>query len=146
VERVDAVKLSKRQHQTLPDPNMTPMIDVVFLLLIFFITVSQISETQREQLNLPQQPTQEEQKQGTYTVNVNRQGDVIVSGSTVTVPELVLLLAHEIQSLGNDPSRMTILVRIDRDARSERPNEVFKALRRMRFNNVRLAVEQPGRE
>ena len=41
---------------------MTPMIDVTFLLLIFFMTVSQVSKLNREQLELPRQQGTEEQQ------------------------------------------------------------------------------------
>ena len=44
-----------------PQLNLTPMIDVVFLLLIFFMTVSQVSKINKERLDLPQQQGAEEQ-------------------------------------------------------------------------------------
>ena len=47
------MRLSKRHNPGL-QMNMTPMIDVTFLLLIFFMTVSQVSAVNKEQLELPQ--------------------------------------------------------------------------------------------
>ena len=41
------MRLSKH-HGTKLEINMTPMIDVTFLLLIFFMTVNQVSKAQRE--------------------------------------------------------------------------------------------------
>ena len=47
------MKLSK--HRRRPDVafNMTPMIDIVFLLIIFFMTVSQITQVNDEPIELP---------------------------------------------------------------------------------------------
>ena len=49
------MRLSKHRRAGVPLMNMTPMIDVVFLLLIFFMTVSQVSQINRERLRLPKE-------------------------------------------------------------------------------------------
>jgi biopolymer transport protein ExbD len=36
------MRLTKHRRVTRADMNMTPMIDIVFLLIIFFMTVSQV--------------------------------------------------------------------------------------------------------
>ena len=56
------MRLSKRRRSTKAAMNMTPMIDVAFLLMIFFMTVSQVSKLNREQLELPRQQGTEEQE------------------------------------------------------------------------------------
>ena len=56
------MRLCKRRRPTKVAMNMTPMIDVTFLLLIFFMTVSQVSKLNREQLELPRQQGTEEQQ------------------------------------------------------------------------------------
>ena len=44
--------------------NMTPMIDIVFLLIIFFMTVNQVTEVSKERLSLPQVKGGEDQRGG----------------------------------------------------------------------------------
>ena len=58
---------------------MTPMIDIVFLLIVFFMTVSQISESNKELLQLPQLEGSQDLQPSTLTVNINRAGDILVS-------------------------------------------------------------------
>ena len=72
------MKLSKHRRETLAKINMTPMIDITFLLLIFFMTVTQVSKINKEQLELSQQKGTEEQQEGVVTVNVTKEGQVIV--------------------------------------------------------------------
>ena len=47
------MRLTKRGTTSLPDLNMTPMIDVVFQLLIFFMLVPHMSQVNKELLELP---------------------------------------------------------------------------------------------
>ena len=56
------MRLSKRRRDTLAIMDMTPMIDIVFLLLIFFMTVSQVSEINKIQLSLPKLEGSDDQR------------------------------------------------------------------------------------
>ena len=47
------MRLTKRGLAKLPDLNLTPMIDVVFQLLIFFMLVPHMSQVNKELLELP---------------------------------------------------------------------------------------------
>ena len=105
------MRLSKRRRPTKVAMNMTPMIDVTFLLLIFFMTVSQVSKLNREQLELPRQQGTEEQKPSIMTVNINQAGQLIVGGTGYHLSELISLLGDEISRLGDDPSRLTVVLR-----------------------------------
>ena len=93
------VRLSKSQAPTSTrvDMNMTPMIDIVFLLIIFFMTVSQVSESIRERLELPKLTGAEDQKRTSLTINVDQQGQIIVSGNAITTGEL---LAYRVPRVG----------------------------------------------
>lgn len=44
---------AKRRRRRGLNADMTPMIDIVFLLIIFFVLVSQISQAERVRLDLP---------------------------------------------------------------------------------------------
>ena len=69
------MRLTKRRRTTSARINMTPMIDIVFLLIIFFMTVSQVTEVNREQLSLPKQPGAEDQKPAILTANFRADGE-----------------------------------------------------------------------
>ena len=124
--------------------NMTPMIDVVFLLLIFFMTVSQVSKINKERLDLPQQQGAEEQPTTSLTINVNRNGQIIVSGRTLTGPQLVSLVGEELARVGNNPNRVTIVLRADARGDSRVVNETVTSLNNLQITHVRIAVEAPN--
>jgi len=122
---------------------MTPMIDIVFLLIIFFMTVSQVSEVNRERLQLPRQPGSEDQKPAVLTINFTAEGEIIVGGTVHDVSSLIALVADELARLNDDPTRLTVVLRADRDVRSAVVSEVVKALASMDIRKVRFPVEVP---
>jgi biopolymer transport protein ExbD len=128
-------------HQTKLEINMTPMIDVTFLLLIFFMTVNQVSKTQREQLDLPQLSGTQDQSQEALVVNVDRDGQIIVSASPLTLPQLIGIMSAELSKVNNDPNQITVLLRADRRGNCRTVNEIVTALVRLNIHRVRLAVE-----
>ena len=65
--------------------DMTPMIDVAFQLIIFFMTVSQMSDAATEPLQLPRQPGEEVQKPKTLIVNVGETGEYRIAGEPLSI-------------------------------------------------------------
>ena len=120
---------------------MTPMIDVTFLLLIFFMTVNQVSKSQREQLALPHLAGSQDQSQESLVVNVDQAGQIIVSANAVTLPELIGIVSAELAKVENDSTRLTVLLRADRRGNCRTVNEIVTTLVRLNVNRVRLAVE-----
>jgi biopolymer transport protein ExbD len=136
------MKLSKRRHANQLAVNMTPMIDVTFLLIIFFVTVNQVSRVNRSEVELPKLSGTQDQTEGSLTINIDRQGEIVVSGSTVPLPALATLVAGELARADNDPSRVTVVVRADRRGDCRTLNQVVALLARLDITRVRLAVEK----
>ena len=135
------MRLSKRRRAGVPLMNMTPMIDVVFLLLIFFMTVSQVSQINRERLQLPKEKGDSEQQASVITLNVTEDGRVIVSGGEVSVARVLRIVVDQLDRLGNDPSRLTLVLRADERSDSTTVNRIVSGLAELQLNRVRIAVE-----
>jgi biopolymer transport protein ExbD len=137
------MRLRKRSPSTVLALNMTPMIDVVFLLLIFFMTVSQVTKLQREPIQLPEVERAEEQQPAEVTVNVRQDGTVLLSGRPVTPDELARELDRLKHALGGDPSRIRVLIRADERSASRAVNQLVAGLSSLGIHAVRIAVEVP---
>jgi biopolymer transport protein ExbD len=124
--------------------NMTPMIDVTFLLLIFFMTVHQVSRVNKEPLALPQLAGTQDQSESAVTINLDREGRILVSGQVLSLPELAGLLGQELAAVGGDPAHLVVLVRADRRGNCRTVNQVMALLSRLDILRVRLAVEAPS--
>jgi biopolymer transport protein ExbD len=94
--------------------NITPLIDVVFLLLIFFLVATRFADDDRElDVVLPSaseaQPLVAKPKE--LFVNVDQTGRFFVGGQVVSAAELerVLLRAAE-----NNPVNQSVIIRADK--------------------------------
>jgi biopolymer transport protein ExbD len=122
--------------------NMTPMIDIVFQLLIFFMTCSQVSETQRELLELPKLRGSQDQTRGEITVNIRADGSVWLGGEQANVPAVVAFCSDEIERLhAGAPEALRVVLRTDRRSQSRSVNEIVSALSQLGVRKVRVAVQ-----
>ena len=98
--------------------DITGMIDVVFLLIIFFLTTSSLARLNAAPVDLPElegesTPNPEDRP---VVINLTADGGIIVDRAPLTVANLTTRLAAEIESRGGDPAIVTVLVRADRAA------------------------------
>jgi biopolymer transport protein ExbD len=137
------MQLSKHRRAATARINMTPMIDVTFLLLIFFMTVTQVSEVNKERVELPKQKGAEDQTPAELIINVTQDGDVIVSGETISLARLASMLGQQIADSGGDPNRVRVVLRADERGTSQTVNEVVETLDKLSLKRVRIAVQVP---
>jgi biopolymer transport protein ExbD len=136
------MRLAKRSHGSRLEMNMTPMIDVTFLLLIFFMTVNQVSNINREQIPLPPLAGTQDQSEGGVTINIDRAGQIIVSAQRVSLGELAGLLGQQLAH--QDAATLTVVIRAHRDGDCRTVNEVVRLLNKLEITRVRMAVEVPS--
>ncbi len=91
--------MSNTSHRKPISMNMTPMIDVVFLLIIFFLVSSHLAqqETQLE-LDLPTAMTGDEAAETSrerVTINLKADGTVLLGAGEASLGELPTRLAYE---------------------------------------------------
>jgi len=82
-------KTTRRSHGTIAELNITPLLDLVFvLLIIFIITTPQL--VNNLEMNLPsgKPPPPKKDKPKIARIEVNAAGVITLDGETVTVPEL----------------------------------------------------------
>lgn len=121
--------------------NLTPMIDVVFLLLIFFLVATKFEEQERE-LNvvLPQaseaMPLTAKPKE--LFVNVDREGRYIVNGQQLNEAALLETL---LQSAANNPGRQTVIIRADKRCVWQYVVTVMNLCNKARIRDYRVTTE-----
>lgn len=120
---------------------MTPMIDIVFLLIIFFMTVSQITRIRDLPVELPTvHGGTSKNKITNVTVNVTQDGDIHVSGKERTVNQVVTMLAELLPQYDNNPMRIKIEIRYDRRGKSKTMNRLVKRLAELGFTQIMPVV------
>lgn len=125
--------------------DMTPMIDVVFQLIIFFLVSSHLSR-QDSQMKLPLpiaksgETTKTKENDPRVTINVQKNGDILFGNFAVTYDELVERLKHK---HGQSGDALEVRVRCDRAAPYERLQPILRACVASGIRNVSIAVFRP---
>ena len=106
--------LKNKSAPASPTLEMTPIIDMVFLLLIFFLVSTTFHQTEREmKIALPEAvsagPISISLRE--IIINVGADGEIIVSGRTISADDLRVLI-HEAVAANSDQK---VTVRGDRN-------------------------------
>ncbi|MEZ6064846.1 MAG: biopolymer transporter ExbD [Planctomycetaceae bacterium] len=121
-----------------PSLNLTPMIDVVLLLVIFFMVGTQFAEEESQyEIDLPTARTAQPLTGGPdeIVVNIYRDGRLIVSEREVSVDELETLL----RSARERYAKQAVTVRGDGSGPYQHVMTVLDLCRRTGIVNVQLA-------
>jgi len=114
------------------DIPITPLIDAVFLLLIFFLVSTMIKKLNRDiDIELPESVSAERLAPSRHNrvIGLNAEGDVFYEGEPTTIQSL----HRSIRSLGIEDA--TVQVRLDVD-RSTPTHRVIEVLDLCRFNHL----------
>ena len=122
---------------------MTPMIDVVFLLIIFFLVSSHLArqETQLE-LDLPEASSGEQAEVSTaprVVINVTEFGEFMLAGRQVTAEQLQQQLYNRIRKDGRE---LEVRIRRDRNIAFAKVRPIMLACAKVGIWNVTFAVYQ----
>jgi len=132
--------------------DLTPMIDIVFQLLIFFLTTAQMVELSRADVELPIEPGQEDRvdESSGVIVNLPADGSILIGQQVVSLDELedaaraARLRAQESTLAGSPTQQPRPLVRADRNASAALLNQVLRRLERAGFASVRVGTSPSG--
>ena len=129
----------RRRHGIMSEINVTPMVDVMLVLLIIFM-VSAPLLTVGVPIDLPQSQAKSlEQDKQPLTVSVNLQGEVFLQDTKIPVDELVAKLKAITETRGGLEER--IFVRGDRKVDYGTVMKVMGRLSSAGFRRVALVTE-----
>ena len=123
--------------------NMTPMIDVVFLLIIFFLVSSHLAK-QESQLDLPLPTAGSGEKQETatrrLTLNVLRDGELTLAGRQLQRQDL---RARLLDAREQEPGELEVRIRSDREVPYGRIAPILRSCVRAGIWDVKFGVFRP---
>ncbi len=98
--------------------DMTPMIDVVFQLIIFFMFTSHFGEMRRTEIDLPREPgdAREVQSQPALIIDIDAQGGYFVESRATSLAEIERLARAGVAESKAGGAKFDVLVRPDQSA------------------------------
>jgi len=133
------MNFQRQNSAVLPEFQLAPMIDVVFLLLCFFITTAVFSQWEYEvDVKLPTAATGRlpERLPGDVVVNINREGVISINQVTLTRDDLLARLTRLAQLYPGQ----SVVIRADRDTAFDNVMAVIDLCRRADIWNLLFAT------
>jgi len=131
-------KTTQRGHGTMHELNITPLLDLVFVLLvIFIITTPQMMNNLEMTLPSPQPPPPTKEKPKINQIAVAASGQITLNGQNVTVPELKTGL----QTLKTADPDLKVVVQGDDAADYQNLVAVLDVLRQLDIAKIGLATQ-----
>lgn len=122
--------------------QLAPMIDIVFLLLIFFIVTWQFTKSETElDVSVPtaQEGAEPERQRGEIVINILSDDTIRVEGATVDLAQLLSKLSSIAGQFENQPVR----IRGDAKVEYQRLVEVIDTCQKAGIWNISFATQRP---
>ena len=118
--------------------NMTPMLDIVFIMLIFFIVTAVFVKEAGVSVDKPMAASAELKQQAAVLIAVTSADQVWVNRKRVEIKTLRTVLER---LLAENP-RGTVVIQADREAKSGITMQVMEAARQAGAPNVALSADK----
>ena len=131
-------------RKELPDINLTPLIDVVFLLLIFFMVSTTFDRESRIKVELPQASAEakEEKQQDILDITVDAQGRFYVNQQEVVNTEIDTL-KRAIEKAANGRQELPVVITADAKTPYQAVITVMDAASQLGFVHMTFPTRQP---
>lgn len=134
------MRLTRKQRNHGISFDITPMIDVVFQLIIFFMTCSQIAAVDQAPVELPRLPGATDANLRDITINIRSDGSLWLQNQPMALSDIGDRVRDAAAQRGGI-DRVTVALRVDASAKSAAPNAVVKALVGQGVRRGLIAVE-----
>lgn len=133
----------RRRIRTEEGVNITPLIDVVFLLLIFFMVSTTFTKETHLDINLPEasgEPVPDEEQQ--IEVVINAQGGFAVNGQGLVNKQLNTLKAALDETAGGD-NQLPLIITADANTPYQSVVTAMDAAAQLGFVKLSMTTKNP---
>jgi biopolymer transport protein ExbD len=132
-------KTSRSQHSSLNELNITPLLDLVFVLLvIFIITTPQMMNNLEMNLPSPKPPPPQKDKPKINRIVVDEKGQKFLNDQAVTVAQL----KSDLQQLKSDNPDLSVVVKGADNVDYQNMINVLDVLQQLDITKVGLATAE----
>lgn len=132
----------KQDRREDPDITLTPLIDVVFLLLIFFMVSTSFNRESEISVDLPEASAQEvESEAAAIEITINARGDFFVNQKQVVNNNIVTLMkALQIAMQGQEEP--ALIISADANTPHQAVIRAMDAARQLGIEHLSLATKE----
>jgi biopolymer transport protein ExbD len=128
-------KVSEAEEES--EVNLTPMLDVVFIMLIFFIVTASFVKEAGIDINRPDAATAERKEKGNILVAISEEGQIWIDRRQVDARAL----RANIERLHAENPHGAVIIQADKESKNKLLVRVMDAARLAGVKNVSIAAE-----
>ena len=119
-----------------PEISMAPLIDVVFLLLIFFVVTTIFPDDKGIVVNKPETETSQTISQKSITIYINEKNEIYFKDSLIELTDVKRVVTNQ---LAMKPG-IGVILKVDKKATTETMIKVMDASKQAGVHNVGIAT------
>jgi len=128
-----------RTQIALADINITPLVDVVLVLLIIFMVTAPVLQSGIE-VNVPKTRTVKEVTEERLVISIDKQQWVFLGNNPININSIASVLKQKVR----DPSHQSIYLRADEDVPFGAFATVMDAVKQSGITNVSIVTQPLG--
>ncbi|MGK7296532.1 MAG: ExbD/TolR family protein [Candidatus Wenzhouxiangella sp. M2_3B_020] len=131
-----------RRHATKDEPeiNITPMLDIVFIMLIFFIVTTTFVRETGVTVDKPMAVTAESRPQGNILIGVDSDNQIWMNGSQIEMSDV----RTQVQRLRAENPEGSVILISDKGARTGTLVDVMDQVQASGVSRMAISAEQIG--
>ena len=130
-------KIAKKQEQDGAEIDLTPMLDVVFIMLIFFIVTANFIKEPGLEVNRPDSDTSEIQENAAILIAIGGNDEIYMDGRRIDVRQVK---ANVLKLLADNPQG-SVVIQADETASADAIIQVMDGARDAGVFDISLAAE-----
>lgn len=131
----------KRQQRENLEISMTPMVDVVLCLLIFFMVTTTFSRITELQIQLPEAKGQQLVEKNAIEINVDAEGNYSVNQHRVVNRSMEMLKKAILDAARDRDKSTTLVIGADANASHQSVISVLDAAKQVNFIHITFATK-----
>lgn len=118
--------------------NIAPLVDVMFLLLLFFMLTSHLIQEPAIRIRLPESKTSEAKNERIKTVLITQEGEIYFMDRRVSLQDIQATIKGSL----NDPEKDFLRIKADRDVHVSLLIHVIDEVRLSGIKNFSIVTER----
>lgn len=132
---------ASNQQRSADDSNMIPLINIVFLMLIFFMVAGKISATDRAEFEAPVTTFEGQQPQDSLSVIVDSQQNLWIDNQQLGQLETLDTAAwQELET--HLVTATAVTLKLDAELPAKAIDDLLEVLRKNNLKKIQLAIQQ----
>ncbi len=132
-----------RRKKSIVEVSLTPMIDVVFLLLIFFMITTTFNEQTELKINLPTAQGEKLTEQKTLDLTIDSKGTYFVNKKQLVNSRMITLKRAIIEATGKN-RKVPLIISADANTPHQSVISALDSARQLGFVHVGFATINPA--